>query len=387
MGSMNKLDEEDTYDPDELFLVGVDNFEDLEIKKYGPKSVFYFHSKTKGKKVAAFVLKEVKEARFVCKVTLIKKGDLFSPRLEFSKRIGKSIVEEKVERLESSELGRVRARVDMQECHEELWKLLNYVSTLRETDVPKGAFSLISHDQAVIVDALKEKDLNDVVDILRSVQEQNGLLDQDAVNKILGRKERLAEFEKKISNDKLKESFWQDFFDENTWIFGYGLSYRILRAKQSQAYVGGSSMRGAGGQVTDNLMYTSGDMGFTVLVEIKRPNTKLIGGTAPIRSNAWRLSSELIDGLAQLQANIHQWETNGHKQQDNRDALEARRIYTVKPKGILVIGRLDELDDVDDPSSGRGKRETFERFRASVHGVEIITFDELLKRSWFIINH
>jgi len=53
----------------------------------------------------------------------------------------------------------------------------------------------------------------------------------------------------------------------------------------------------------------------------------------------------------------------------------------VKPKGIIVIGCLSEVKE--DPD----KRSTFELFRQSVHGVEIITFDELYERARFIVEH
>jgi hypothetical protein len=55
-------------------------------------------------------------------------------------------------------------------------------------------------------------------------------------------------------------------------------------------------------------------------------------------------------------------------------------IFTVKPKGIIVIGSLSDLDT-------RSKRETFQRFRKSIHGVDILTFDELYQRARFIVDH
>lgn len=33
----------------------------------------------------------------------------------------------------------------------------------------------------------------------------------------------------------------------------------------------------------------------------------------------------------------------------------------------------------------RSKRETFQRFRKSIHGIDFLTFDELLKRAEFIV--
>jgi len=61
------------------------------------------------------------------------------------------------------------------------------------------------------------------------------------------------------------------------------------------------------------------------------------------------------------------------------DRLETQGIYTVEPKGIIVIGLLRELDT-------RSKRTTFQNFRRAVHGIEIITFDELHARARFIVE-
>lgn len=55
-------------------------------------------------------------------------------------------------------------------------------------------------------------------------------------------------------------------------------------------------------------------------------------------------------------------------------------VFTVKPKGIIVIGSLSQLDD-------RHKRETFQRFRKSIHGIDTITFDELFERAKFIVEN
>jgi Domain of unknown function (DUF4263) len=64
---------------------------------------------------------------------------------------------------------------------------------------------------------------------------------------------------------------------------------------------------------------------------------------------------------------------------DNRVELEGRRVYTVQPKGIIVIGMLSQLNS-------RSKRETFQRFRKSIHGIDMITFDELYKRAKYIVE-
>ncbi|MDQ3174758.1 MAG: DUF4263 domain-containing protein [Acidobacteriota bacterium] len=56
-----------------------------------------------------------------------------------------------------------------------------------------------------------------------------------------------------------------------------------------------------------------------------------------------------------------------------------QRVFTVQPKGILVIGHTNQLTDVS-------KRNTFELFRRNVLNPEILTFDELHERAKFIVE-
>jgi hypothetical protein len=171
----------------------------------------------------------------------------------------------------------------------------------------------------------------------------------------------------------------KNFHLENKWIFGYGLNYQILRQKQPQPHYGGTRVDGLGAQRGDMLTATAGDIGFTVLVEIKKPRTPLLQGVKEIRRGAWILSKELTDALSQIEANRSAWLENS-KQPYNMDTLETERVYTVQPKGIIVIGSLSQVAEL------RTKRDTFERFRKSIHGVEILTFDELLHRARFIVD-
>lgn len=177
-----------------------------------------------------------------------------------------------------------------------------------------------------------------------------------------------------------EEAYWQDFFERNKWIFGYGLNYQILQQEQGQPHYGGTRVDGTGEQRGDILCSTEGDIKFTVLVEIKTPQTSLLHGTSPQRNGAWSIAKQLGDGITQLQANLSTWEITGSRTDDNRDRFEENETYTVTPKGILLIGKLDEI------ASDRDKRNTFERFRQGIHAVEIITFDELLKRAEFILG-
>ena len=183
------------------------------------------------------------------------------------------------------------------------------------------------------------------------------------------------QYEEMLDNDSLIEDSWQDFFEANTWIFGFGLRYQILRIVQTQPDYGGTDVSGRGGQRGDFLTATEAETKFTCLVEIKKPTTPLLQ-SSEYRNGAWGASKELSGAISQMLINCAKWEISGSREDNNRDRLS--NIYTVTPRGIVVIGNTNQLNN-------RDKINSFERYRNAVHNPEIITFDELYQRAKFIV--
>lgn len=186
----------------------------------------------------------------------------------------------------------------------------------------------------------------------------------------------LHTFEQMLSDEDLTENDWQNFFEGNTWIFGYGLRYQILRVIQSQPNYGGATISGIGGQRGDFLTATEAETKFTCLVEIKTPNTPLLRNSQ-YRNGAWGISKELSGAISQVQVNCAQWEISDSRTEQNREELCG--IYTISPKGIVIVGNTLELNC-------RDKRNSFERFRQELRSPEIITYDELFERAKYIVN-
>ena len=360
------------------FIIGKDNFSDLQISSTPAIEQFYYFFYQKDRRlIKQFVLNEGKQVDYICRVTLIKKDDKFTPRLSFSVRDKTKKIIENTEVTPTN----IKANVSLDECYDNFWELISFLKSLQDIELPKDKFSLMSQDEGEIVSALRGRGTDSVLNIVKQLFLSPDIsLTQKDINSLLKRRDRLAGFKKALSEHSTDEGWWQDFFEENKWIFGYGLNYEILRQQQSQPTYGGVRMDGKGGQRGDNLMSTTGDLNFTVLVEIKTPATPLLQGTQEIRNGAWSLSKNLTDALSQIQANIQTWEKQGSEQPENRDKLEKLSIFTVKPKGIIVIGSLCQLAD-------RNKRETFQRFRKSIHGIDIITYDELFERAKFIVEN
>jgi hypothetical protein len=195
----------------------------------------------------------------------------------------------------------------------------------------------------------------------------------------------LSEFEKNIIDESKDENYWQNFFTENDWIFGYGLNYQFLTIESDQPNYGGEKYTGKGKQKGDYLAKTNTkNIKFTVLVEIKKPSSRLLAETTRTkekiryRNGAWLLGSEVLGGVAQVQTNCKSWQKDAEEFK-NRELVN-EGIYTVMPKGILLIGHTKEFNnDVEQITS-------FELFRKGLNNVEILTYDELLERARFIIG-
>lgn len=365
------------------FFVGTDSFSDLVIQETpNIESFYYFFDEKRHKLIKQFVLLEKIKVRYVVIVTLIKKASKFEPRLEFSIRdkSGK-IIKENIKIDSNTDFKDIKSRISMEECHENFWELISYLQSLRDIDTPNKHFSLLSQDEDQIIEALRDRDKISIKNLIKQLSSIDGVnLSNEDISQVLRRKEKLIEFTNALIDKSDNENWWQLFFEENKWIFGYGLNYHILNNEQSQPHYGGDTVDGKGGQKGDYLTSTIGGLRFTVLVEIKTPKTLLLQGLKEIRNGAWSLSKDLTDAISQIQANIQTWDKEGSEENDNRDRFEKENIFTVKPKGIIVIGSLKEFEN------NRHKRETFQRFRRSIFGIDILTFDELYERAKFIVS-
>ncbi|MCB9092164.1 MAG: DUF4263 domain-containing protein [Halobacteriovoraceae bacterium] len=231
------------------------------------------------------------------------------------------------------------------------------------------------HDTAAVIKTFLENgNHEDILSVL--AKDSSLMITEFSIARIVNeRKKILNNFEEQIKKDEWSEAEWQKFFEQNKWIFGYGLNYQILNTLADQPYYGGRSVEGKGDQRGDFLTSSAGDVEFTVLVEIKTPKTKLCG--TKYRNGAFPVSVEVAGAVSQLQSNCRTWDRKSDDR-DNRH-LEAQNIKTVQSKGILVVGRLSQLSSEES--------ESFQLFRRNLYNPEILTFDELLNRARYIVEH
>lgn len=237
---------------------------------------------------------------------------------------------------------------------------------------------LIDKVLANIVDKLSDLDKNKRSAVLETLR--SNVLTKEDLNILSGRKEGLEIFNDFLSKmDQITEPEWQLFFKQNPWIFGFGLDYRFLNILQREASVSSTDLDGKNQVNSDFLLGTTN---FTVLVELKRPDTKLFEKSKD-RSESWKLSKDLTYAISQILAQKAEWQI---KSQTDQYTSTGNKISqeTFDPKTILIIGHSDQYKG--ETKTDLIKRKTFELYRRNSKNIEILTFDEVFERAKFIVN-
>ena len=244
--------------------------------------------------------------------------------------------------------------------------------------------STVDFDETILIDERIQNFAKFLEDLPEEKKESfleaisNQHLTNDDINILLGRKKSLEIFKEELGKATWDERRWQKFFEENPWIFGYGLNYQYLKILQREAHISSVDLDGKNEVIGDFLMAHK----FTVLVELKRPDTKLFGDKIE-RSETWKLSNELHYAVSQILAQKAEWQI---KSRSTNFDTTGKRITeeTYDPKTILIIGNTEQF--AGDSKESTIKARTFELFRRNSRNIEILTFDELYERADYIVN-
>lgn len=185
--------------------------------------------------------------------------------------------------------------------------------------------------------------------------------------------EGVARFQVMLEED-CNEEVWQEFFEEHDWMIGGMQDIQFLNNIRKQPVVALANVMGLGQRKGDLLLASKGNVRFTVLAELKKASTMLLQEDKS-RPGIYFPSRDLNAGVAQLRLYMRKWAVEGSRLEANKDILESQGIYTVQPRGILIIGHLKEL------GKDRIKIEAFELFRDNQKDVIIVTFDEIYDRA------
>ena len=166
----------------------------------------------------------------------------------------------------------------------------------------------------------------------------------------------LEQFKKLKSVASDNEKDWQDFFENNAWIFSHLFPYDVI-LREREAYVGGKTFENKDGKIVD-FLYQNGFKDNYALIEIKTHKKDLLKNGAYRGTDVFAMSEDLSGGINQCL-----------DQKDNFLKEFGKEFKPVEPKCILVIGLRSKLKPEQVKS--------FELLRANQKNVDIVTFDEL----------
>lgn len=249
---------------------------------------------------------------------------------------------------------------------------------IEDISTKAGPKTIIDASDRSIVERVKDMAEEQRYAFLQGLQ---GSLTDEEINVLLGRRKGLEEYEKHICLADWNETQWQDFFEREQWVFGYGLDYRFAKHWGREITVGGSGTDNRNKPVVDFLLNFTD---YTVLVEIKRPDTPIFKVAKGGRAGTWEFSSEFMSAISQVVEQKAEWasfaQTGEHYDKSGAELLTRTR----NAKCILVIGSRDEFTQSNDARSTNLMRDSFELFRREMRSIDIMTFDELLERARFI---
>jgi hypothetical protein len=185
------------------------------------------------------------------------------------------------------------------------------------------------------------------------------------------------------------EMLWQDFFEKNPWIFGYGLTYlplSKLSGRKLEQFVQGRSISGFGKEA-DAIMKSNALISGLTVVEIKTPFEKQLLAATPAREGVYHPSSELTQAVAQIQVSVQvavEKFEHSLRLDDAKGEKTGEELHFVQPRAFLVMGHLSEM--VGPRGVNDQKYRSFEVYRRSLRSPEIFTFDELYERARHIVS-
>lgn len=388
---------------DREFSVSDGDFSTLEIRDGNNAGFHYFYDTATRGLVTDFVLVDRPRVATLCRITLIKKGDLFTPRVCLWKKDKSKAGREaaKVEAPAGGPSRLIKAFVDTDDCHENFWKVINFIQSFREIEVPSNDFRVLPQSAAELALMLEGRDKVAVLDAV-SIALGSSVTEAD-IALLTNRRGQLETFSNLLrDSDSFEvyktehgcarpEDVWQHFFESNQWIFGYGLSliscesYNDAKLEQITS---GSSVFDGGGKRSDAVLKSRGLISSLLFAEIKTHSTRLLAETLYRRPDVYRVTSDVSGAVSQIQKTVEKALRTIHQQfhrQFGKDgAPTGVEVSTVRPKQVLIVGSLAEFDS--EYGVNAEKSMTFELYRRSITDVEIMTFDELHERARFIVE-
>jgi hypothetical protein len=206
-----------------------------------------------------------------------------------------------------------------------------------------------------ILDSLKRLDVD-------SLQTINTLIGVSNLKKVLNI------WENNQSNSS--EEFWQTTLTEHSYVLSQLFSSPVILFR-GKAYIGGKGLSNTGGKFVD-FLYTNDLTKNVALIEIKTPETKLIGS---VYRDVFPPSNDISGAILQLtnyrNMLVQKFDSLIRKEDD---------LEMFSPTCLLIAGNLTkELKD-------KAKQGSFEMYRSTLKDVQLTTFDELFRKVKILVD-
>jgi hypothetical protein len=266
-------------------------------------------------------------------------------------------------------------------------------------DIPQNSLRLVVGDESELARLLAGQDRTMLLEAVRTAV--GGALTEKDIRLISNRKAQLDRFRQLLTDQEYfdqerqqaagPEAVWQSLFEENPWIFGYGLNLVACEplndGKLERITTGANIFTGAGKR-SDAVMRSKGFISSLLLCEIKTHKTPLLAGTPYRLPDVYQVSKDVVGAVAQVQKTAHKAlrlvTGELHRLYEDDGTPTDIEISTIRPRQVLVIGRLSEFSERG--STNPEKIASFEQYRRSIQDVEVMTFDELYERACFIVE-
>ncbi|MGK8176704.1 Shedu immune nuclease family protein [Aeromonas dhakensis] len=224
------------------------------------------------------------------------------------------------------------------------------------SDSSRGQVTLTKRDQRAAV-ALVRGHASDLVK-----SEPSALLQLKQDIELVTLRELIARCSE-LLDKSATEAKWQSLLSRNPFILTMAFHYPVILIGE-QPYVGGKQYTGRGGSYSDFLLAATATKNLA-LVEIKHPGIPLLAkayrGIYPPSGELSGAVAQVISQRAELQSSFKITCTE----------IDRRGYQPHSIACVVIIGRNPSCEE---------QAKGFEQYRHSLHGVHVVTFDELVER-------
>lgn len=171
-------------------------------------------------------------------------------------------------------------------------------------------------------------------------------------------KETIRAFEEKLNQDDSEKS-WGQFLHKHLYLIEPKYVHVI---PELNLVLGGQ-------RYVDFGMVDS--HGYLDVFEIKKPTTQLLAKSQDRGNYYW--STETVKAIAQAEKYLFNADRKAANLAEDIRREKSIEVSVIRPRAILVIGKTNQLDDVN-------KETDFRVLKMALKNIDIVTYDELLQR-------